>query len=241
MALRVPKDPETNEPPGQLDQTSLLVQALAEVASEIERVDKRGRNKEQGYDFATAADTFDEIRARLGKKGVVVTPNLTKAQITEEAVESRSGSKGIFVRIYPVYTFRHYDGETLAIDWFASATDYPGDKAIYKALTSGLKYLLNQTFLISTGADDVESTEHERPTGSPPAAPRSEDVDPAMARRFDDLNSTLKRPWLGAMVTAKIKRFGIEQCIKELEDRHRLEHGDDDPHLSTTTPEETSA
>src|SRR5439155_11173458 len=74
-----------------------------------------------------------------------------------DAVESKGGAKGLFATLWITYVFVDGDdGSEFQYYTVGTANDYPGDKAVYKAQTNALKYLLTQTFLVSTG-DDVEA------------------------------------------------------------------------------------
>lgn len=72
---------------------------------------------------------------------VVPAPQLEDVKF--EDMSSRGGASGKFVTA--VFFFRVIDGETgkgFVTRRIGTATDYPGDKAIYKAETGATKYFL---------------------------------------------------------------------------------------------------
>jgi hypothetical protein len=131
---------------------------LAEVMELVQRIEKRGHNSEQHYDFATAEDISDEIRSKLGSRGVTITPRIDTAgiQMIETGQTTQKGRKWITWWVPITYTFTDAaTAETLEVPWLGVADDY-SDKGFPKALTAGMKFMLRSVFLISTGDDPEE-------------------------------------------------------------------------------------
>lgn len=154
-----------------------LVAKLAEVMSEIDHVEKRGRNEFQKYNYVRAADVARAVRDGLAKRGVIMLPKIINIRTYE--VPAREGSMQA-VDLHVRYTF--FDGEqTLETDGYGTGTD-KGDKAGYKAQTGALKYALRNAFLIPDEAADPEAdatvdaaTSGTLPANQPPklAMPKS--------------------------------------------------------------------
>jgi hypothetical protein len=131
-----------------------LIQKLAAVQKEVDRIPKNGRNEHHKYDYVTESDVVDALRNHLATAGIMVIPFLDKATVVPT-------EKGMMAHIEVSYKFT--DGTDMAqVRVAASGYDIPGDKAIYKAMTGALKYALRQTFLIPTG-DDPERDEKDSP------------------------------------------------------------------------------
>lgn len=134
---------------------------LAEVGLEVGYVMKAGKNSAQNYKYARAEDVLKKVNEALFSRGCSTSSNahLIKFNVTQYEKESQYGTKVMFrtdaaVRIELTV---HFKGETRVFAGLGSATD-TGDKAVFKANTGALKYLLANAFLISWG-DDPEADE----------------------------------------------------------------------------------
>jgi len=138
-----------------------LAQKLAKAKKAVQAVAKNGRNNDQNYSYVKAEDVVETARQALNENDVVVLP---PAQISADfdKLESRSGNGGMFVKA--TFAFRVVDGETgegVETMRVGTATDYPGDKAIFKAETGATKYFLSALLNIPLGdGNDPETTEH---------------------------------------------------------------------------------
>jgi hypothetical protein len=116
---------------------------------------KTGYNDEQEYNYVQEAEVVRVIRAALVKVGLsfsvstseIMPPNLISTELGD-------------VYNYTIkMTFTLVDAETGYFErfqWLGMGSDQ-GDKALYKAYTSGVKYFLLKNFLLPTN-DDVECT-----------------------------------------------------------------------------------
>jgi hypothetical protein len=116
--------------------------------STLERLPKRGRNTHFNYDFIEDEDVYDAIRPALAAEGIAFFAAIRHIDIID--------NKTIVYQ-----TFTYADGKTGATwdcNWVSEAIDKQ-DKAIAKASTTGLKYHLLKTFILSTGdpADDTDN------------------------------------------------------------------------------------
>lgn len=143
-----------------------LIQKLARVRQKHGYIQKKGRNTFHGYAYVTAADIAGRIGDGLAEEGVMMYCRALH-------VEPKMMDKGTRVHIQMEYVFTDGLAE-IAVPGFGDAVDSGmGDKAVYKAMTGALKYVLLQTFLLEAGddpeEDDLESTVDGTRKASPPA------------------------------------------------------------------------
>lgn len=143
-----------------------LVEKLAAVMAQVERVPKNGENKFHGYKYATEADITDAVRSNMARFGVMLIPSVDKIDWRE--VETKSGKERIASL---TVRFTATDG-TDKIEFVVIGEGQDrGDKATYKAMTGATKYALLKLFLIPTG-DDPETEGDEEPHRGSNTAPR---------------------------------------------------------------------
>lgn len=136
-----------------------LVQKLAAVGMEISGVDKAGENKSKdgkiNYKYVKAADVAKEIRQKLFTRNIILTID-EKEITTQGSVKTYSGGELPLVCVKSDFTFHDGDSsDKLTISAYGIAMD-SGDKAIYKAKTGALKYVLRGIALIPDEKDDPE-------------------------------------------------------------------------------------
>lgn len=150
----VPEPKPETAPPAPPAKPLTLIQKLAAVMATIDRVQKRGRNENHNYDYATEADIVAAVRAGLSQHGVMFL--LKNQSLAWDTLSTRSGGQQRLCTITAQFVFVDGEtGETLEIPMVGQGSD-SGDKAFYKALTGAVKYALLKTFLIPTG-DDPEN------------------------------------------------------------------------------------
>lgn len=149
-----------------------LLAKLLEAQTIATTVEKKGRNQDQGYDYAQASDVIEEAQRALHEAGLV--GYLVPGEIVEREVTSRSDSAGLFVTI--TSTLRVVDpesGDDLELSVRGTGIDYPGDKAVYKAMTGAAKYayasLLGIPFGDDPEADTAKAGQDRRSSGAGPA------------------------------------------------------------------------
>lgn len=134
--------------------TTSLAKKLSEVMAAIDHVEKRGEATK--YNYVKASDIARAVREELSKRHIVMTSEILS--ITPLTATGRNGNM-TGVTLHVRYTFRDGDtSETITSDAAGSGLGLGGesDKAIYKALTGALKYVLRMTFLIPDEAGDPE-------------------------------------------------------------------------------------
>jgi len=168
-----------------------LVKKLIEVSKGIGYLQKDKTNKMQGYNYLSEAKIKETIKKQFEEQGVIF--HYSTEQIREYEISPTSkGTKQFVTVANGTYRFIDVDSDAdISGTWFGSGTD-TGDKGLYKAITGGIKYVLNTNFLIPTGDDpekdndDDTNKEPENKT-KPAAKPAGADI------KGDDAEAELKR------------------------------------------------
>lgn len=139
-----------------------IFKKIAAVMGKITRVTKEGRNSFHNYGYATAEDMFDAVRSLMSEERLALF--MSRDRIEQRDMLNAQGKAQIHTLIDWTFTFACGDtGATHSVQWTSEAMD-TGDKSIAKAATSGLKYFLRETFMISTGDDPAETDpDHSSP------------------------------------------------------------------------------
>lgn len=133
-----------------------LYRKLAAVAGEIETVEKDGRNKDQGYTYATPASVFRALKPLLAKHKLAIVPMQSTRQDIDTGRTSRSGTPYILTAVDMSYVVVDGEsGESITASWSGVAGAYGDDKGNAKAQTIALRTFLIQLFQIP--AEDAES------------------------------------------------------------------------------------
>lgn len=182
-----------------------LYRKLAAIAGELETVEKDGRNKDQGYTYATPASVFRTIKPLLAKHQVAIVPMQSARQDVDTGRTSRSGTPYILTSVDMTYLILDGEsGESLTASWSGVAGAYGDDKGNAKAQTIALRTFLIQLFQIP--ADDAEND----PDASGPAPVARQQRPPA---RTEYVEAPAPRPdptaELKALV-AQAKAAGIK-------------------------------
>jgi hypothetical protein len=134
-----------------------LVTRIAEACDAVKGIDKGGYNEMQRYKYVKAADVAKAIRHEFFSRRVVLVVD-EKEYTKLRDVPTKSGG------VMPEYLLKcevtFYDGYSAdklgPFGAFGVAMD-SGDKAIYKAKTGCLKYVLRTIGLIPDEKDDPEA------------------------------------------------------------------------------------
>jgi hypothetical protein len=155
-----------------------LLAKLLDVAKAIHRIDKRGRNDFQKYNYVQAVDVVRDVREQLHERGIMVVPGAGSVQhLPYQASKGGAAFLTTLTLLYRLYDVE--SGQSIEVPWIGVGADTGGDKGVYKAYTGGLKYALLSLFLIPT-TDDPERDQLTDPTpeltvhsdNARPAAPR---------------------------------------------------------------------
>jgi hypothetical protein len=143
-----------------------LIKKLIEVSKAIGYLQKDKTNKMQGYNYLSEAKIKETIKAEFEKQGIVF--NYSTDEVREYEISPTSKGTKQFCTIAKG-TYHFYDNDNnpsgnvpvgISGTWFGSGTD-TGDKGLYKAITGGIKYVLNTNFLIPTGDDPENDNGHD--------------------------------------------------------------------------------
>lgn len=141
---------------------------LAQVAAG--NVPKRGHNQKQNYDYVRAEDVIDHASKALHEAGLICSMTFGEPSVRE--IQSQRGGAGLLV-VLPA-TLRIVDpdsGESYETDANGMGSDYPGDKAIYKAQTGATKYAYAAALGIGFGDDPEDETPARTATATATAKP----------------------------------------------------------------------
>lgn len=140
-----------------------LYQRLLAITSEIGKIEKTGRNSQQGYAFIEQAKIVAELRPQLVKNGVFIIP-----EVMERQLNSVTNSKGTtFTQAIVSMRFKVINAEdptdSITVEWVAGEALDTSDKATNKAITAAQKTFLMKLFNISD-QDDPDQHSPEAPT-----------------------------------------------------------------------------
>lgn len=128
---------------------------LALIMGEVAYVQKTGTNTKQNYKYVKEADVAAKASEAFSKHGVAIIPDFVSR--TDSSIKSQGGSEGGYCSVLMTYTLIDGEsGEWVQFQMPGDGTDYPGDKAIYKAVTGSYKYALLKLVMVSSG-DDPET------------------------------------------------------------------------------------
>ena len=132
-----------------------LKQKLIEVSKSIKYLQKDKSNETQGYNYLSEAKIKETVKAKFEECGIIF--NYSTNDVSQyEISQTHKGTKQFCTIVKGIYSFIDVDSdERIDGSWAGSGTD-TGDKGLYKAITGGIKYVLNTNFLIPTG-DDPEN------------------------------------------------------------------------------------
>lgn len=176
-----------------------LAKKLAEVTKALGWIEKRGTNASQGYKYAQAVDIFDAVRTELSERGIAF--GFSQDEIN---VHYPDGG-GQHITVSGTYSFIDCEtGEVIAGNWTGFDADKAG-KALWKAITGGLKYVFISNFLLPTG-DDPENESADKPAKSEPKPAPTTGPTPPKAEKVEPAGLTPKQRGL---FMASLERRGI--------------------------------
>jgi len=174
--------------------TSLAAKMVA-IMGEIERIPERGRNQHSSYNFATAEDVSDHIRALMAKHKVAFFPSMVDCDPYE--TETKNGKSMHGVRIKWEMTFVCADsGDEKTIGWYSEGLD-TGDKAMGKAATVGCKFALLKAFVVWRGEPDPDAETPERGASNNAPSSKVKKITKAQLKKMETAVKATGRTWDG--------------------------------------------
>jgi hypothetical protein len=136
-----------------------LTSKLLAVSKAIKYLEKDKTNSQQGYKYLSEAKIKEVFKKAFEDNGILF--NFSTESVREYEISStRNGAKQFVTIANGKYSFIDVDSDhELNGTWFGSGAD-TGDKGLYKAITGGIKYVLNTNFLIPTGDDPENDDEN---------------------------------------------------------------------------------
>lgn len=172
-----------------------LSQRLLAITSEIGKIEKTGRNSQQGYAFIEQAKIVAELRPQLAKHGVMIMPS-----VRDRFIDNVTNSKGTsFTRVRLAMEFQVINADDptdcIVINWDAGEALDTSDKATNKAITAAQKTFLMKLFNISDQDDPdqhtIEATLQTVPPVTRPVAVSANSASPDKVQHARDLMSKL--------------------------------------------------
>ena len=141
--------PRSFEDPSAYGLCAKLARKKNRVIKHVHSIRKTGYNEFDDYAFVEEAEVVRILRAALTEAG------LSLSVAASDIVRSDAVQQGTNYTLKMTFTLTDTEtGYSEQLPWLAMGAD-AGDKAVYKAYTSGVKYFLLKTFLLPTD-DDVE-------------------------------------------------------------------------------------
>lgn len=135
-----------------------IYQALVAAQSKIQAAGKSGENTYDHYSYAMLQDYCNAIREPMKENGLALSVSIDDILDLADRTTSQ-GKVEHAVRVKLKGILIHSSGETLEYFGWGEGQDR-ADKAIYKAITGGKKYLIADIFNVPT-TDDPETDSHE--------------------------------------------------------------------------------
>jgi hypothetical protein len=141
---------------------------MADILADLPAIGKGSFNEQQRFSFRGIDDTLTALNPILAKHKVFCVPEV-EDRLSEERTTAR-GNTMYVVHLKVRYRFYAPDGSYVEAATWGEGMD-SGDKATSKALTMAFKYMLFETFAISTEeAADPDSQTPEPTSGRRPQA-----------------------------------------------------------------------
>lgn len=158
------REEDMSTTPANAPDMSQLYAALVLAQSKCGFIKMTGRNREQGYDFASDEDIMKVIRPALSEAGLVAIP--MNHMVTRSERQTARGGTMQIVDVVTEYLIAHTSGQSIVVQAIGCGQD-TGDKAIYKAITGSLKYLYRSMFALPIGLSPETSMMEDKPAGKP--------------------------------------------------------------------------
>lgn len=139
---------------GELPDIAKLATKIVAIQQDMSRVQKRGRNEMQKYDFVQEADVVDHSRPLLAQHKLAVLFSGIPGSAQYEHRISRNQNNQVWASLDLCGLILDAEtGASVSFSMPGQAVDTGSDKAIYKAITGAKKYATMLALEISTGVD----------------------------------------------------------------------------------------
>lgn len=148
------------EQPQQVIGKSLGAKIMA-VQKAVTNIPKRGKNKQQGYDYVLAADAVDHVRQACNDAELVVAPISIDSVENVREWNTSGGSTWYVTRVKISYLIMDpASGESLTVQWQGEGADGQ-DKGLNKAYTVCFKYFIMTFFMVAGEGLDPENPAYD--------------------------------------------------------------------------------
>jgi hypothetical protein len=136
-----------------------LYSAISKAQAACTSAGKSGTNDYDKYDYATLHDYCEVVRPAMASNGLALTINVANVERLPDRKTSNNKDEHVVV-VTLTGRLLHESGEFEDYIGYGEGQDR-ADKAIYKAITGGKKYLISNIFNVPT-TDDPERDEGNR-------------------------------------------------------------------------------
>lgn len=136
-----------------------LVQELAKIQKELEKMDKDGKNSRQGFEYVSEAQVKSMLQNKLADHGIMIIPHYEI--LNSWTTQTNNGKTMNYLSV--MGHFKLTNGSDELVGSMPGIGMDTGDKAIYKAETGAQKNFLMQLFLMSTGDDPEHDNNQQQP------------------------------------------------------------------------------
>lgn len=197
-----PSETPTDAPSGEpVDVPEGLYPKLLLAQETATAVEKKGENTGHKYHYAKAEDVIAEAQRALHVAKLVGFMRPGEVETTQ--IQSREGNGGIMATLKAELVIRDPDGAgdspvELIVPAIGTGTDYPGDKAIYKAMTGAAKYAYSSAL----GIPFTDDPEQDNAGAGGARRPGGKEASPAQ-------KSLLTRLFNKAGIDAEVKKATV--------------------------------
>lgn len=199
---------------------SKLASALVKVQAEMKAAGKSGENTYDHYKYAKLEDYLAVARPILAANGLAVLTSVKEVNRLPDRQTSKGGIERA-VEVLLIARLVHESGEWIEVEGVGEGQDR-ADKAPYKALTGGKKYLLAGLLAIPT-TDEPEADEQVGQAPPPPKVTRTPPRQDAPTSPAEPAPLTNKQRFEKATLALQTK-YGIAQSNAFI-DQLKLSHG----------------
>lgn len=182
-----------------------IMQKMVEIVGKIGPQEQLGWNDFHKYHYYTEGQLMDALRGHLCDFGLLLLTSI--AGIERGVFRNAKDKEERIITVYIDFTIYDTDSnEKITLKGVGEGADV-GDKALYKAETGALKYLLQKNFMVASpqNLDPESDEEHDkRNAQQPPHSPHKGNEDTAAGRTT-----------VGTTAAAELRAFLAEHSISE--------------------------
>lgn len=177
-----------------------LALKLVTIMGEMEKLQKKGKNSQQGYTFISHEQIVNELKPLLVKHKVMIIPSVIDHQLQQYGT-TKSGAPMTQSKVTVQYTIIDAENpsDVIVSTWAGEGTD-SSDKATNKSVTASGKYYLMKLFNIAEEDPDEKGDANDHVASGQSNAPQysasnSQEVDnkPITAPQIKYLSQILIR------------------------------------------------